>query len=118
MRKHSILMDIFLTLITAGLFNLWVQIRQIWDANEMLDEDVFGIFKLIFLSLVTFGIYFAYHEYKMTRLLHEKLYGHRYPEIEVACGIATFFALWFFVDSYQQVLMNQWADRHPTIHLN
>lgn len=118
MRKHSIWMDIFLTLITGGLFNLWVQVRQIWDANEMLDDDRFGIFKLIFLSIVTFGIYFAFHEYKMTRELHERLYKMRYPEIEIACGIATFFAMWFFVDSYQQVLMNQWAEKHPRVTLN
>ncbi len=108
--RKSILFDILLTIITGGLWNLWVQYRQIRDSNAILPPEKQKSFILLLLfSVLTFGLYFVWHEFKLTKDLHIKVYGSDRLEIEILCGIASFFGLWFIVDSYQQSLMNEIA---------
>lgn len=66
---------------------------------------------LVLFSLITFGLYFIWHEFKLTRELHELVYGSERLEIEILCGVASFFGLWFIVDSYQQTLINEYCDK-------
>lgn len=108
-REHSILIDIFLTILTGGLWNFWVQYRQIRDTNKLLPHEQQKNF-IIFLLLVfiTFGLYFFWHEYRLTKELHLLIYGDENIEIAILCGVASFFCLWFIVDSYQQNLINQY----------
>lgn len=108
--RKSILIDILLTIFTAGLFNLWVQYRQIRDSNALLPEEERKSFLfLILLSFITLGLYFVYHEFKLTRDLHLLVYKDVRTEVELLCGVAAFFGLWFIVDSYQQSLLNELA---------
>ena len=112
LKKKSIFFDIVWTLLTLGLFNLWVQYRQIRDSNTLLPESEQKSFLLMLLfSFLTFGFYFIWHEYKLTRELHQITYGHEIPGAEILCGIGTFFGLWFIVDSYQQNLLNEYIER-------
>lgn len=111
-KKKSILIDILLTILTAGLFNLWVQYRQIRDSNTLVPEGERKSFLLMLLfSFLTFGIYFIWHEFKLTRDLHRVTYGHEIPGVEVLCGVGTFFGMWFIVDSYQQNLLNEYIEQ-------
>jgi hypothetical protein len=113
--KKSILIDILLTVITGGLWNLWVQYRQIRDTNEALPEGQKKSFILLLLfSLLTFGLYFIWHEYKLTKELHILVYGSDRLEVELLCGVATFLGLWFIVDSYQQSLINEYCEKRPS----
>lgn len=110
--KKSILIDILLTLFTGGLWNLWVQYRQVRDSNEVLPEDQQKSFILLVLfTLITFGLYFVWHEFRLTRELHSLVYGSERLEIEILCAVASFFGLWFVVDSYQQSLMNEYCEK-------
>jgi hypothetical protein len=86
--------------------DLWVQARQMWDVNEVIGKEEFSVFKTFIFSLLTFGLYFCYHEYKMTKELQEKVYGQVDDTVALLCAIATLFGLWFVVDSYQQSLLN------------
>jgi hypothetical protein len=108
--KKSIFLDILFTLLTFGLFNLWVQLRQMIDTNEILGNDNFSAFKVLLFSLLTLGLYFIWHEYSMTRTLQYKVNGDDDWVVPFWAGVATFFGLWFLVDSYQQSLLNTYVE--------
>ena len=111
--RRSIILDIILTLVTFGIWNLIVQIRQIIDVNSFLagDDKVRSAAMTFFLSIITLGLYFVYHEYVLTKKLHILLYGERKTEVEYLMGLLTFIGVWFIVDSYQQNLLNLYADK-------
>ena len=113
-KYKSIFWDIFWTVLTVGLFNIWVQVRQILDTNELLGKPVYSMWKLLLLTLITLGFYFVWHEYKMTRDLYLKVHGVPGKDVAFWCGVAAFFGLWFVVDSYQQSLINLWVLRSQT----
>ena len=105
MKKHNFLIDILLTLITFGIWNLYVQMRQIHDYNDITGEDM-SVVLVFVLSILTFGLYFVYHEFRLTRELR-KLLGKPNFLVELFTGVLAFIGLWFIVDSYQQVLLNE-----------
>ena len=111
-KKNSILLDIFLTIITLGFFNLWVQIRQCNDVNQLLNREEFSVFFLIFFSIITLGLYFVWHEYKMTKEVLIKVQGPSDSvDLKALLGaIAAAFGLWFIIDSYQQDLINKYIE--------
>lgn len=108
--RKNIFLDIAFTLLTFGLFNLYVQFRQIEDVNEILGSEDFSFIKVILLSIITFGLYFCYHEYLLTRELHKLLKKESEEFAGVMSAIAAFFGLWFVVDSFQQSLINEYLD--------
>lgn len=111
-QQKSIIIDILLTIFTGGLWNIWVQYRQIRDSNYILPEDQQKSFLfLILLTFITFGLYFVWHEFKLTKHLHIAVYNTEKFEVELLCGIASFFGLWFIVDSYQQTLINEYIEQ-------
>lgn len=61
---RNIATDIILTLITCGIFNLYIQHRQIQSVNEMLQEDKYSFVSWFLLTLVSCGLYHIYHEYR------------------------------------------------------
>ena len=107
-RSNDIIFDIILTIFTLGLWNLWVQVRQVNVVNELAGEEKFlPMLVILLLSIFTFGLFWYYHEYKMTRILHELYYGHAKPGIEIPIPLLTFLGLWIIVDSYQQSIINR-----------
>jgi hypothetical protein len=109
--RSSIIKDILLTCLTLGIWNLYVQIRQIADINQLLGVREIPSFAKVFLfSVLTLGIYFCYHEYKLTNKLHSLNYNKTYPGNEYFMGFLTFLGLWFIVDSYQQSLINAYLE--------
>jgi len=111
LKEHNIFADIFWTIVNIGLFNIYIQIRQILDVNEIMKEDQFSFWKMILLTIITLGFYFVYHEYRMTVVLHE-LVGRKDKSIEIGVAVLTFLGFWFVVDSYQQVLINEYLRKY------
>lgn len=114
--KHSIFWDIFWTLITLGLFNFWVQIRQIQDTNAILKNDNYSFVKVFIFSLLTLGLYFCYHEYKLTKTLMLLVHNDESEIVPLISAFMTFLGLWFIVDSFQQNLINDYLkqlDQYP-----
>lgn len=108
--KKSILLDILLTFITFGLWNIWVQYRQMRDYNKMHMNKEYSFIVWAIFCLLTFGLYHIYHEYKLTKDILI-LGGTKNPqEYAIICAIATAFGLWFIVDSYQQAVLNEKVD--------
>jgi hypothetical protein len=117
MKKHNLLLDFTLSILTLGLYNIWIQIRQILDVNETLQEDKYSLFFTLFLSLITLGLYFCYFEYKMTRDLLKKRYGDDDWIKPLWTMLASFLGLWFLVDLYQQQILNELVDIKSNRHL-
>jgi Domain of unknown function (DUF4234) len=106
--KSGVGRDILLTILTVGLWNFYVQFRQIQDTNALLGREEMPSFtKTMILSIITIGIYFGWFEYKMAKELHLITYGQRRPGLEYAIGIFSWMGLWFVVDLYQQDLINR-----------
>lgn len=105
--------DLLLTVLTLGLWNLFVNIRQVNTVNTLINSkdqnssDKFPPFSMVFLlSILTLGIYFCFHEYKMSKLLYRLNFNQSGHVAGILSFLATFFGLWFFVDTYQQMLIN------------
>lgn len=109
--KKSIIFDIILTFLTLGMWNLWVQYRQMRDYNKRYMRKNYSFFIWLILTLITFGLYHAYHEYKLTRDLLIMRGNDRPGDYAIVCAIATLMGLWFIVDSYQQAILNEIADK-------
>jgi len=108
----SLLRDLMLTLLTFGLWNLYVQFRQIHETNILLGrEEIPSFTKVAILTLLTLGLYFCYFEYKLTKELHLLNFGERRTGLEYAIGFLSFIGLWFFVDLYQQDLINRLIEK-------
>ncbi|MDA8792026.1 DUF4234 domain-containing protein [Bacteriovoracaceae bacterium] len=114
--RKNVLIDIILTLITGGLWNFWVQYRQIRDTNNLLGgNEVRSFWMVMLFSFLTFGLYFAYHEFTLCKRLHFLVYGDEKFEVSLLISLLTFFALWFVVDSYQQTLINLYLEGKSSI---
>jgi hypothetical protein len=113
--QKSIFKDILFTFLTLGLFNIWVQFRQMVDTNLILGKDEFSPLKTLVFSVWTLGAYFAYHEYTLTRTLQKLVYHDDDWTKPLWTIPATIFGLWFLVDSYQQSLINLYIERRINI---
>jgi hypothetical protein len=107
MKKHSILFDIILALLTAGLWNIWVQRRQIRDTNTLIGEDKYSFLKWGIFSLLTFGIYHIYHEYIMTKDILSNLNNDTAELLSVGAAVCSAFGLWILVDAFHQQKFNE-----------
>lgn len=61
---RNIALDIVLTLITCGLFNIYVQYKQMEAVNDMLKENRYNFVLWLILAIITCGLYHIYHEYR------------------------------------------------------
>ena len=106
-KKKNLFIDLILIIITGGIWNIWMQYRQIRDFNSVSNSNQYSFLKWLFFSLITFGIYHIYHEYKLTRdfcLLNEV---NDAELIGIFSGIVSATGFWFIIDLYQQSLLNE-----------
>jgi len=60
-----------LTIVTAFLFNLYWNYRQMEACNDLLGRDEFSFLKWLLLCLVTCGIYHFFYQYQMGAAINE-----------------------------------------------
>jgi len=102
----NIFLDILFTLLTCGLFNIWIQYRQIQALNLMLNEEKYKFLHWSLFTLLTCGLYHIYHEWRMSRDL-AKLSG-RDDSIEGGLAIVlSVVGLTIIVDAIQQSRINE-----------
>jgi len=109
MQKHyhvrSIALDIILTIVTCGLFNFYVQYRQIEAANDMLKTRKYDFIFWLLFCFITCGLYHIYHEYRKSSDIAEVL--KKDPTTAgLISVILTFFGLWMINDAIQQAEIN------------
>ena len=64
MKKRDLLLDVLLTILTCGLWNLVVQYEQIKTLNIIYREEKYNIWLLSLFSILTCFIYYIYFEYR------------------------------------------------------
>jgi hypothetical protein len=106
--KKNLLIDFALIVLTGGLWNIWMQYRQIRDFNICLNEEKYSFLKWLLFTLLTFGLYHIYHEYKLTRDMYEFVAGKNNGlEVGIIAAIISATGAWIFVDLYQQSILNE-----------
>lgn len=104
---RSIVKDLVLTLITFGLYNLWVQKKQIEALNAMVGEERYHFWMWLLLTLVTCGLYHIYHEYRISTDIARKLEQNPGQDGLIAV-ILSAMGLWIVVDAIQQSQINRY----------
>lgn len=103
---RNIGLDLLFTLLTCGLYNIYVQYRQILALNEMLKEERYSFLNWLIFVVLTCGLYHIYHEYRtsedLCRLLN--LQDSKEPIIAV---ILTVFGMHIVCDAIQQYHINR-----------
>lgn len=67
----SIPLYLVLTIVTAFLFNIYWNYRQMEACNDLLDRDEFSFLLWVLLCLVTCGLYHFFYQYKMGVAINE-----------------------------------------------
>jgi hypothetical protein len=60
-----------LTLVTAFLFNLYWNYRQMEACNDLLERDEFSFLTWLVLVIITCGLYHFFYQYKMGAAINE-----------------------------------------------
>jgi hypothetical protein len=63
---RNIAMDLIITILTCGLYNIFIQAKQIDAVNDILKQKKYDFTHWLLLTIVTCGIYHCYHEYRMS----------------------------------------------------
>ena len=104
---RHIVVDILLTLITCGIYNLWVQYKQMESVNFMLKQEKYSFLPWAILTLITCGLYHVYHEYRMTQDICRVL-GEPNSNEPLVNLVLSLFALSIVADALQQALINRY----------
>lgn len=104
---RNIPVDLIVTLLTCGLFNLYVQYKQMQAVNDMLGEPKYSWLTWALLTLITCGIYHIYHEWRkstdVARCQGEE--GSSEPVVNI---ILTVVGLSIVADAIQQAEINRY----------
>lgn len=109
-KVRSIPVDIILTLVTCGLYNLYWNYKQMKSCNELLGRDEFSWGTWLLLSLVTCGIYHVYYQYKMGESLYliEKFENVPvFDNLPMISLLGTLFGFSIVVDAIHQDQINK-----------
>jgi hypothetical protein len=108
---RNIALDLILALITCGLYNIYVQYKQIEALNEIVKSEKYNFMTWLLLTIVTCGLYHIYHEYRMTEDLVKNVAGTSPQEPLISLVLACF-GLSLIVDAIQQTHINRHYGSH------
>lgn len=111
MKKHSIIIDLLLILFSFGIWNLWMQYRQIRDINKISNKK-FSFFLWLIFTILTFGIYHVYHEYKLTKTIAQELGSQNAFVLGIISALLSVTGLWILVDLFQQDMLNDLSEKN------
>ncbi len=103
----SIAKDIILTIITCGIYNFFIQSRQILALNSMLKTDKYQFSKWLILTFVTCGIYHIYHEYCMAKDV-SALLNEPHSNEPILCVVVSAMGLPIVADAIIQSNINRY----------
>lgn len=112
--RRNVALDLILTLLLCGLWNLVLQYQQIKTLNYLLKEERFSYLKLSLFSLLTCGIYFVYHEYLKAEAFQNFLAKETQATVDtsdpVLAAILSIFGLNFVYDAILQTKINDYLN--------
>ena len=102
---RNLVLDLILTILLCGIWNLLVQHSQMKALNYLLRREKYSFWKVYLFSLLTFGIYFIYHEYQKAKDLAEL--SHQSPDGDTIIAVVlSVMALHFVFDAISQSKIN------------
>lgn len=105
---RSVAADIILTIVTCGLWNIWVQARQMRAVNFMINKEKYSFWIWAGLTLITCGLWHIYHEFRLSQdisLAMGKGPSDMSPVVHLLLSI---FALSIIADALQQAEINSY----------
>lgn len=103
---RNIAFDIVVTILTCGLFNLYVQYKQIDAVNHMLGNSKYSFLMWLLFTILTCGLYHIYHEYRMSTDIAERLEKPS-DNAGLIAILLTIFGLSIALDAIQQSEINK-----------
>ncbi len=103
---RNIALDIIFALLTCGLYNLWVQARQMEAVNEMIRQDKYSFLSWFLFTIITCGLYHIYHEYRMSNDIASVTGGS--DNDALISIVLCIFGLALVVDAIQQSHINRY----------
>ena len=107
---RNIPLDLFLTLLTCGIWNLVVQKAQFEYLNRELKEEKYSLLKTMLWSLLTCGIYLLVIEYRKARDW-EQISGQPNDTDAILALTLGFLGLTFVYDAILQDKINRRIDQ-------
>ena len=111
---RNIALDLILTILLCGLWNLAVQISQVKTLNYLLKTERYSFWKIYILSLLTCGIYFIYFEYKKAEEI-SALTGKDSDSDPILAVVLSIFGLSIVFDAIAQSKLNSILDQQAAI---
>jgi len=108
---RSIAIDIILTLVTCGLWNLFVQYKQINSVNQMINVQKYSFLPWLLLTFITFGLYHIYHEFRKSEDI-DRCIGVEGSNLPLITLVLTIFGLSIVADAIQQASINRYFGEH------
>ncbi len=104
---RSIALDIILTLLTCGIWNLVVQYRQMQAMNYFLNVHRYSFLAWLIFTLLTCGLYHFYHEYRMSQDLQIIAPVAGEAQMPIVHLLLSVFGLSIVTDALQQSHINR-----------
>jgi len=105
---RNIALDLVLAIFTIGLWNVYVQYRQMIAINGLVRQEKYKFLPWICFTLVTCGLYHIYHQYMKSTDIYQttRLGTEAEPLIAVVLSI---FGLSIVADALQQSHLNRFC---------
>ena len=103
----NIALDIIFTILTFGLFNIWIQYRQMTTVNFMMKYEKYNFFLWFIFCIFSCGLYHLYHEYVMSEDL-SKILGRESGKDGLINLLLSLFGLSIVADAIQQYHINEY----------
>jgi hypothetical protein len=107
---RNIALDLVLTVLLCGIWNLVVQYKQAASMNYLLKQEKYSFWEMYFFTLLTCGIYFFFYEYKKAKDLCA-LTGKDSDSDPILAVILSIFGLSIVYDAIAQSKINGLLDR-------
>ena len=111
---HGIVAGLILIIITCGLYDLYWNAKQMRTINGLLEREELFFWTWLFISILTYGIFHLYYEYKMALALMEiqEKYGARVDEhLHIISLLLSLFGFSIVVDAIHQNEINKVYER-------
>jgi hypothetical protein len=103
---RNIALDLIFTVLTCGIYNIYVNYKQMQTVNAMLGAQKYDFWPWLLFCLLTCGLYHIYHEYRMTTDLLQVL-GRKDQSEAILCVVLLVCGLTPVVDAIQQYMINR-----------
>ncbi|MGL5979050.1 MAG: DUF4234 domain-containing protein [Erysipelotrichaceae bacterium] len=111
-QKRNIITLIILSLLTCGIYTLYLFYKQAEEINQMGDYQDNAALELLF-TIVTCGVYAIYWHYKYAKRVLEiqQNKGMRGNDLSIINIVLSVFGLWIVANAILQSEMNNIIDR-------